>query len=207
MFTRFLSGRRAGLDRATAILADLLTARGATGLATDWTAIDGIDPYGLFLAARHEGFIHGAVYCSEGTPASVMLAARRTRPFCRDEIVDFQDAMAALHAAFMPAPALSTPQRVALQLYANGLGQDAIAARLGISRSALKERLRGARRRLGACSTPQAACIALSHGEISLALETMQGQAAPYCALPGTAFRDGADDIISGPCAGPPRPA
>lgn len=123
-----------------------------------------VDPHQIRAHAAAFGLSHGAAI-------SVMQAADRGRRsyglfFRGDRDFDFSDLealqriMRRLHQGPEDEPTLTAAEIEALKLQSEGLRLKQIAARLGISESAVKARLNNVKRKLGAKTQSQAASIA-----------------------------------------------
>lgn len=123
------------------------------------------DPYDIMLDSRRCGLFHGVTLgCGAVTSRSILHAARSDRAFACEEVVHFQTQLIRLHAITERSGLLTPAQADALRLIAGGDRQDAAAARLKISRSALKARLAGARIALQARTTAEAIQLARTAG-------------------------------------------
>lgn len=69
--------------------------------------------------------------------------------------------------SYLGTIALTGAQRKVLELFSKGVGTKKIAADLEISESAVKARLVGARRKLGARTTAHAVAVAIRSGHIN----------------------------------------
>jgi DNA-binding CsgD family transcriptional regulator len=67
-----------------------------------------------------------------------------------------------------PAPALSPRERACLELYANGLDDQAAAARLGLAVATIRRHHDGAKKRLGAARRVQAVARAIVSRQIDI---------------------------------------
>jgi len=85
---------------------------------------------------------------------------RDDREFTDAELSSLLRIVTALHAPRVDEPTLTAAEIEALKLQAEGLRLKQIAARLGISESAVKARLNNVKRKLGARTQSQAASIA-----------------------------------------------
>ena len=123
------------------------------------------DPYDIVAESRRFGLFHGTtVGCGPVTSRSMLHAARSDRAFAVDEMEVLQAHLLRLHAMTERSGLLTAAQADALRLIASGDRQEAAAARLKISRSALKARLVGARVALQARTTAEAIQLARSAG-------------------------------------------
>ncbi|TKA98506.1 LuxR family transcriptional regulator [Cereibacter changlensis] len=133
-----------------------LWAFGNTG-SIRWSDLADSDPTGVLVEARNFGLVYGAT-CSHGPLRSRSIGsfARGDREFTEVEIAKLHDTMLRLHELTAPAEDLTEAQIIALRCIANGDRHAAAAEKLGISESALKARIFGARVKLGARTTAEA---------------------------------------------------
>ncbi|WP_349665898.1 autoinducer binding domain-containing protein [Phaeovulum sp. NW3] len=124
---------------------------------TRWSAIPMPDPFSVMKQAAGFGLKYGAT-CSYGpiTSRSIVGIARSDREFTDEELEKLSDITARLHIAAKPPSELTEAQIEALKCIANGDRHTAAAAKLGISESAFKARLKSARIRLEARTTSEA---------------------------------------------------
>ncbi len=115
------------------------------------------DPFGIFRKADSFG-LHYGITVSHGPMKSrtVGSVARSDREFEEDEIAEIREVVASLHDISEPPRHLTGAQADALRCIADGMRHAAAADHLGISESALKLRLAGARTRLMARTTAEA---------------------------------------------------
>lgn len=135
--------------------------------AVRWSDPVLIDTYGVYAEARRFGLRYGMV-TSYGPPSSFSTAVliRKDREFLDDEMADAFETLKHLHSIAVLPDHLSLAQKEALGVIATGQRYAAAAAHLGISESALKARLCGARRQLNARTTPEAIRCAKDYGLI-----------------------------------------
>ena len=128
-----------------------------TAGTTRWSQIPLPDPFGVIKKAAQFGLKYGAV-SSYGpiTSRSIVGISRGDREFDDDELVRLTDITARLHIEAKPPSELTQAQVEALRCISNGDRHAAAAAKLGISESALKARLKSARIRLEARTTSEA---------------------------------------------------
>ena len=125
--------------------------------ATRWSAINLPDPFNIMEQARAYGLVYGAVIsCGPITSRSIVGIARDDREFTDAEIERAVEIVNRLHDLAEPPTELTVAQVEALRLLSDGYRHTAAAAKLGISESALKARLKSARTRLGARTTAEA---------------------------------------------------
>ncbi len=138
--------------------------------ATRWSAITLPDPQGIMKEATEHGLIYGvAISCSgRGRDGQRSLAsfARDDREYTDDEIRLLTDVLQHLHEAKAPPTGLTESELEALRMVRDGLLAKEIAAYLRITESAVKQRLRNARHKLGAKTGTQAASMAQAYGLI-----------------------------------------
>lgn len=124
---------------------------------TRWSEIRLPDPFKIIQQAKEFGLNYGMVAsCGPITSRSIVGAARADREFNDAEIEKIAEVVQKLHDAAEPPTGLTQAQIEALQLVSEGERHTAAAAKLGISESALKARLKSARIRLGARTTAEA---------------------------------------------------
>lgn len=132
---------------------------------TRWSDIRLPDPFNIFGQARSYGLMYGAVFsCGPITSRSIVGIARGDREFTDAEIESAALIVEALHDSAEPPTELTDAQIEALRLLADGDRHTAAAAKLGISESAFKARLKSARVRLRARTTAQALKRAREYG-------------------------------------------
>ena len=122
------------------------------------------DPHQVRDRAALFGLNHGAVI-SVMTPAdrgrrSYGLFFRADRDFEPGDLSKLREIVSKLHSGADSEPALTAAEVEALKMQAEGLRLKQIAAKLGISESAVKARLNNAKRKLGAKTQSQATSIA-----------------------------------------------
>ncbi len=135
-----------------------------------WSEIDLPDPRQIMLQARHHGLLFGvAIACapmgSEGQ-RSFGTFARSDREFEAAEIRVLEGKLRRLHEATAPPTNLTRAELEALSMVRDGLLLKEIAARLGVSEGAIKQRLRSAKGKLDAKTSSQAVSAAVSFGLI-----------------------------------------
>ncbi|MBU2357554.1 MAG: autoinducer binding domain-containing protein [Alphaproteobacteria bacterium] len=124
---------------------------------TRWSDPAFLDPYGILAQGRRFGVIHGVTLgCGQVPSRSVASVTHPGREFNDDEMDDLRSLLAELHMLTQRSGLLTAAQADALRLIADGDRQDAAATHLGITRSALKARLAGARVALQARTTAEA---------------------------------------------------
>ncbi|WP_415183259.1 LuxR C-terminal-related transcriptional regulator [Phaeovulum sp.] len=137
-----------------------------TGI-TRWDAIRLPDPAGVFALARSLGLRFGATGTisrpEDAGSRSYGTFFRADRDFSDSELTAFLDMLTQLHTRTTHLPDLTPAEITALRMQARGLRTKQIAAEIGISESAVKARLAGARRKLGARNPAQLLSIATTH--------------------------------------------
>lgn len=136
------------------------------------------DPFGVFEKARKFDLNYGIVV-STGTIGSRSVAglAHNEREFTDEETAEYKKIIGEIHdIVCRRKPLLETHLR-ALELYSYGYSYDEICDRLHISRTALKSRLSGARKRLGAHSNVEAVRIATENHLLRPVIMTGTNQA------------------------------
>lgn len=122
-----------------------------------WSELAHLDKRGVLLVAASYGLAFGATI-SYGPPGSRSLGsfARSDREFTDDEMAELKAILCRLHELTQPAEELTHAQIEALRCVASGDRYAVAATKLGISLSAFKARLGGARQKLGARTTAEA---------------------------------------------------
>lgn len=130
----------------------------------------GTDSQGVLELAKNHGLAYGAVAsCVDLDDASQRTFGffhRGDREFFYSELDWLNTAITALHAAHSPPKNLTGAELETLGLVKNGLLMKEMAYRLGISESAIKQRLKSARIKLHAKTGSQAAATAVMLGMI-----------------------------------------
>jgi LuxR family transcriptional regulator len=128
-----------------------------TAGTTRWSQIPLPDPFNVIGQAAEYGLRFGAV-ASYGpiTSRSIIGISRADREFDDAELARLTEITARLHIEAKPPSELTPAQIEALQCIANGDRHAAASAKLGISESAFKARLKSARIRLEARTTSEA---------------------------------------------------
>lgn len=129
---------------------------GTTGV-TRWSEIGLPDPFDVIKQAAQFGMKYGAsASCGPISSRSIVGIGRGDREFTDEELVKLEEIALRLHEENTPPTELTQAQIEALQCISNGDRHTAAAAKLGISESALKARLKSARIRLEARTTSEA---------------------------------------------------
>ncbi|MEM6322387.1 MAG: autoinducer binding domain-containing protein [Pseudomonadota bacterium] len=138
--------------------------------AIRWSEIDVDDPREVLAQAALCGLKHGAaVSClGSGEPAQRSFGsfARSDREFNGDELSELSALLVSLHDHFTPPTNLTPAELEALRMVKNGLLMKEIANFLGVTEAAVKQRLKGAKLKLGAKNGTHAATMATSFGLI-----------------------------------------
>lgn len=132
------------------------------------------DPAGILAQAASFGLKHGVGLSfrdEEGAgPVAAQISfglfARADRPFTEDEIGELAAAMEEAHVRLRPPAGVTRAEREALGMIRAGYLTKEIAAELGVTDGAIKQRLKNAKVKLGANTTAEAACLAADHGLI-----------------------------------------
>lgn len=129
---------------------------GCTGV-TRWSEIAFPDPFDVMARAAEHGLRFGAsASCGPISSRSIVGIGRADREFRDPELKRLQEIARRLHDENTPPSELTNAQIEALRCISNGDRHTAAAAKLKISESALKARLKGARIRLEARTTSEA---------------------------------------------------
>lgn len=130
----------------------------------------GDDPQGVLEVAKYHGLNFGAVACCvdarEGSERSFGFFFRSDRDYEAGELDQLHALLLATHRAFARPKNLTEAELETLGLVKNGLLMKEIASALGVSESAVKQRLRNARLKLNAKTGSQAAARATMLGMI-----------------------------------------
>ena len=122
--------------------------------------------------AKDYGLHFGAIFVrnnhAAGGERCILSASRADREFSDEELAELDGAFCYLMNAFGTHAGLTVSERSALQGLAEGLSQDEIALRDGVTRDAVKKRIERARKTLGALNATQAVAIAVMKGLIML---------------------------------------
>ena len=135
-----------------------------------WSAIGLDDPRGVLKEAKAHGLVYGAaISCVDKrgqSQRSFGTFARADREFDEAEIRGLAFRLTQLHQSRMPPSNLTLAELEALRMVKNGLLLKQIAAELGVSDGAVKQRLKNARLKLNAKTGTQAASMATAYGLI-----------------------------------------
>lgn len=122
-----------------------------------WSELEVPDPHNVLMQAATYGAKYGvAISIGPISSRSIGGFSRSDREYMDAEVQHLLNVVTKLHFDTRPPESLTQAQRAALQLVAKGFRHAEAAARLGISESALKARLRSARDRLSARTTSEA---------------------------------------------------
>jgi LuxR family transcriptional regulator len=134
---------------------------------TRWSDISISDPRGVLACAATHGLRYGVVICCAGGDDTGQRTygtfAREDREFSNDEIEILMLHLSNLHNAVGQPRNLTNAELEALTLVKDGLRLKEIAYQLGVSEGAIKQRLNGAKKKLGARTNTQAASIAVEY--------------------------------------------
>ncbi|WP_317978255.1 autoinducer binding domain-containing protein [Histidinibacterium aquaticum] len=126
-----------------------------------WSELDLPDPFDILGQARAHGLAFGASAAwGPISSRSIASIARSDREFTAEEIGTLAETLRRMHDVTEPPKALTDAQIEALRCIAEGDRYAAAAAKLAISESALKARLRSARESLKARTTTEAVRLA-----------------------------------------------
>lgn len=132
-----------------------------------WSQLQRDDSTGVFANAAEFGLKFGVVIsCSSGSPKSQKsygTFARSDREITDEEIGRLSLCMSDLHDQALPPTNLTAAELEALELVKEGLRLKEIAFQLGVSEGAIKQRLAGAKRKLGAKTNTHAASLAVMY--------------------------------------------
>ena len=132
------------------------------------------DPMGILQQASAFGLRYGlglSFRDEEGAgPVAAQLSfglfARTDRELEEAEIAELGAAVEAAHTGLRPPAGVTRAEREALGMIRRGYLTKEIAAELGVTDGAIKQRLKNAKVKLGANTTAQAACMAADYGLI-----------------------------------------
>ncbi len=134
-----------------------------------WSDLTENDKSGILKSYREYGLLFGVVISIPGQEKHPMRSfgffAREDREFTDDEMTELFAELTADHNNFsVQEGTLTAAQIDALRLLAAGMRQKQIAYELGISQSAVKARLKGSIKKMGAKTAAQAASLASRKG-------------------------------------------
>lgn len=137
---------------------------------TRWSQLRDDDLQGVLELARNHGLNFGAVSscvdAGDASERSFGFFCRSDREFREDELATLHRGVVDAHRAHARPKTLTAVEIETLGLVKNGLLMKEIAALLGVSESAIKQRLKNARLKLNAKTGPQAAARATMLGMI-----------------------------------------
>jgi len=135
-----------------------------------WSELHAEDSHSILKMAASHGIKYGAVIsCRAGTEAgnrSIATFGRADREYEDSELEHLFDFVQKLHDEATPPANITDAEIEVLLLLKRGLIIKEVAAKLGISENAVKQRMSNARRKLGAKTTVQAASMAQQYGLI-----------------------------------------
>lgn len=135
-----------------------------------WSDLVANDSQGVLELAKNHGLNFGAVVsCFDETEASQRtfgLFCRGDREFSGSELKWLNESLVSVHLAHARPANLTSAELETLSLVKNGLLMKEMACILGISESAIKQRLKSARTKLNAKTGSQAAATAVMFGMI-----------------------------------------
>jgi LuxR family transcriptional regulator len=131
--------------------------------ATRWSEVRGPDPLKIRPKARAHGLVFGAAFTKKiAQKRAFLTAARADREFTDTEMGRLGAKFDFLAQMVVGAATLTAAELEALRLLCDGLDQQEIAERLGVSRSAVKQRMQSACSKLGAKTTAHAVALCIS---------------------------------------------
>jgi LuxR family transcriptional regulator len=135
-----------------------------------WSEIGLDDPRQVLVEAADYGLVYGAAVCLIDTEASQLRSfgsfSRSDREFEDSEIEDLHRQLTLLHHQSSPPEDLTNAELETLRMIKSGLLMKEIAHDLGITESAVKQRLRNAKSKLDSRTTAQAVTRATEFGLI-----------------------------------------
>ncbi len=130
-----------------------------------WSALEETDSTGVLAKAAEFGLKFGVVLsCTQEKlqdQRTYGTFARNDREFTDEEIETLAQSLKLIHDLADPPNNLTKAELEALDLVKEGLRLKEIAFRLGVSEGAIKQRLAGAKRKLGAKTNTHAASLAV----------------------------------------------
>jgi LuxR family transcriptional regulator, quorum-sensing system regulator SdiA len=136
---------------------------------TRWSNLKMPDPEDVLGQAASFGLRYGIVISirANGSPSrSFGIFARKDREFFNEELEFLHTYLQQMHDESMPPEDLTKGELDALRLVQKGFRLKQVGHELGVSEGAIKQRLKNARRKLGATTGTQAAAIAVKLGLI-----------------------------------------
>jgi len=130
-----------------------------------WSSLSESDNHGVLAKARRYGLNFGVVICcatkNPKEQRSYGTFARSDREFSREEISLLEFHLYHMHEISAPPTNLTNAELEALRLVKDGMRLKEIAYQIGVSEGAIKQRLAGAKRKLGARTNTHAASKAV----------------------------------------------
>ena len=131
--------------------------------AARWSEIRGPDPLRVRSKARAHGLVFGAAFTKKiASKRSFLTAARADREFTDTEMGRLEAKFDFLAQMVVGSATLTAAELEALRFLCDGLEQQEIAERVGVSRSAVKKRVQSACNKLGAKTTAHAVALCIS---------------------------------------------
>lgn len=138
--------------------------------ARRWSELAVDDPQGILARARAFGLRYGVAVAVVGNDdtgqRSFGYFTRDDREFDNGEMEEVLAHVARLHDAHRPPTSLTPAELEALRMVKDGMRLKQIAHHLGVTEGAVKLRLRGAKAKLHAATSTQAATLASGFGLI-----------------------------------------
>jgi len=138
--------------------------------STRWSEIEADDPRGILGLASAYTLKYGvAIACVDNDQTgqrSFGTFGRSDREFTDEEVARLGTEILRLHKASKPPSNLTNAEKEVLVMVKNGLLLKQMAAELGVSEGAVKQRLKNAKLKLNAHNSAQAAAKALEYGLI-----------------------------------------
>ncbi len=138
--------------------------------AVRWSEISQDDPLGVLGLASTYSLRYGvAISCVDNDQTgqrSFGSFARTDREFTDEEIARLSEEIIRLHIATKPPSNLTRAEKEVLAMVKNGMLLKQMAAELGVSQGAIKQRLKNAKLKLNANNSAQAATKAMEFGLI-----------------------------------------
>lgn len=132
--------------------------------ASRWIDVMEEDRRGIISAARKFGMAYGAVAsvrCPITRLMSYILVARNDRAYTDEELALIEKCLIQLHETDLPSGTpMTQAELLALRLLQSGMKTKTMSAELGISESAVKQRLLSARKKIGGKTSAHAAQLA-----------------------------------------------
>lgn len=121
-----------------------------------WSETGIPDTRRVMKKATKHGLNYGAIWCRKtGNKKTVLFAAKEKREFSDIEINLINEEITPFFEAITPTRTLSNGEIIALNLYSKGASFKEVAAEIGVTESAIKERIASAKRKLDCRSTAQ----------------------------------------------------